>query len=75
MKALTTKQLGAIRMALAHDAEDADKLAGLVTDSTEAQDFWRKKAALCRETAALIDEIRDRIFYSEKLTVRVTCRL
>lgn len=75
MKALTTEQLGAIRMALAHDAEDADKLAGLVSDSTEAQNYWTKKAALCRETAAMIDEIRDRVYYSEKLTVRVTCRL
>lgn len=75
MKALTTEQLGAIRMALLHDAEDSEKIGGLVKDSTEAQNYWKKKAALCRETAALIDEIRDRVYYGEKLTVRVTCRL
>ena len=75
MKALTTEQLGAIHMALLHDAEESDKLAALVADCEDAQDYWKKKAQLLRDTAAAVDEIRDRIYYSEGLKVRITCRL
>ena len=72
MKAITTKQIGDLYIAIKSKAADFEHMAGIAPEDAE---YWNKKRNEALELADALLEMRERVFFSKDLRARFTVRL
>jgi len=72
MKAITTRQIIEIRVALSGQIDHYKEMAEI---SPEYRDYYARRIAETRAIHDLLGEINDRVYSSPELKTRISCKL